>query len=56
MTTAFDGMASFWSLGDPVGINPCHGSSHHAKVQVVADRLWISGLRFGASNVAFELF
>ncbi len=54
MATALDGMPSFWGLRDPVSINPCHASSHHAKVQMIADRLRMSGLRFGATDIAFK--
>ena len=54
MATALDGVPSFGGLRDPVSINPCHGSRHHAKVQMVADCLRMSGLRFGAADITFE--
>ena len=56
MVTPFNGMPPFRRFIDPDGVNPGNGSGQHAKVQVVANRVRISGLCCGTADVAFEFF
>ena len=49
-------VAPVWRFLKSVGVNPGYRNCHHAKVQMVLDGIGMSGLRFGTTDVSFELF
>ena len=56
MASAVNGMSPGRRLLGPAGIDPGDGGGQHAKVQVVADRLRMTGLRLGTADIPFEFF
>jgi hypothetical protein len=54
MAAAINGMPTGWRLFGPACIDPGDGGRQHTKVQVVADRLRMAGLRFGTADVVFQ--
>ena len=56
MVATFHGVAPDRSVLKPTGIDPGDGSCQHAKMQVVAGSLRVTGLSIGATDIAFQLF
>ena len=56
MPAAFDGMTALRGVREPVGIKPCDGGCHCAKIQMVHHGIGVAGLAFAAADFLFDLF
>lgn len=56
MAASDNSMAAFWFVFKLVGIDPGQRCGHHAEMQMIGDRMGLSGLAVGATDVLLELF